>query len=306
MYIGMDAGGTKTDICVCTSEGAVIARKTGCGINAAKSGPAAAAEALASLVSSAGITSATSLYAGTAGAGSAAIAEELKMRLSSLLPGIGNISVASDAFNGLNSVVGLGDGVALIAGTGSSAFLRQNGIIRQAGGRGYLIDDAGSGYHTGKACLDAAFRHIDGRGGYTQLTEAAEKKLVMPLTQAIPALYEGGVPMIASFAPIVFECASAGDLTAKEIAKNCAAELWLMVRACTSACSDVPGICAATGGMFRSEYLRELILSNAEGSGINIVFPSLPPVAGAVIAAAGSAADEKFINRLKGDLNGLQ
>ena len=306
MYIGIDAGGTKTDICICSADGAVIVRKTADGINAAKLGSAAAADALALLVHSTGCYSASFLYAGIAGGGTPSISEELKKRLSALLPGISSVSVASDAFNGLNSVAGLGDGVALIAGTGSSAFLRQSGIIRQAGGRGYLIDDAGSGYHTGKACLNAAFRHIDGRGKYTQLTEAAEKKLGMPLHQAIPALYEGGVPMIASFAPLVFECAAAGDRMATEIAGNCADELWLMVKACTSDCSDVPGICAATGGMFKSEYLRNLILSKAEGSGINIVFPALPPVAGAVIAAAGSAADNKFINRLKGDLNGLQ
>ena len=306
MYIGIDAGGTKTDICICSDDGAVIKRRTGIGINAAKTGPAAAAEALASLVRTTGCTSASFLYAGVAGGGTTAISEELKARLSALLPEINSVSVASDAFNGLNSVVGLSDGIALIAGTGSSAFLRQNGIIRQAGGRGYLIDDAGSGYHTGRACLDAAFRQIDGRGKYTLLTEAAEKKLGMPLTQAIPALYEGGVPMIASFAPIVFECASAGDGTAKEIAENCANELWLLVKACTSGCKQIPGICAASGGMFRSEMLKELLLANAEGSGIKIVFPDLPPVAGAVIAAAGNAADEKFIKKLKGDLYGLQ
>ncbi len=306
MYTGIDAGGTKTDICICSRDGSVISRRIFPGINAAKLGAQTAARMLGEMLSETGCTDTVSLHAGIAGAGSVAISSEIIRLLGEKFPLIKNISVSSDAFNGLNSVVGLGDGIALIAGTGSSAFVRQNGEIRQVGGRGYLVDDAGSGYHTGRACLNAAYRFLDGRGEYTLLKEAAEEKLEMSLHEAIPTIYEGGVPFIAGFAPIVFECASKGDAVSLRIAENCAEELWLHIKSCISGCKNPPGVCVATGGMFRSEMLRKMLAEKASLYGISLVFPTVAPVAGAVIAAAASDANEEFITKLKGDLDGLR
>ena len=79
-------------------------------------------------------------------------------------PDIGTVEVKSDAFNALNGEIGLSDGIAMISGTGSSAFTRQGGVVAQVGGWGHLIDDAGSGYALGRACLAAAYRALDGRG----------------------------------------------------------------------------------------------------------------------------------------------
>ncbi len=305
MYTGVDAGGTKTDICICSKDGSVIARRTFDGINAAKLGAQTAALLLSEMLCDTGCENTVSLHAGIAGAGSPAISSEIREILTLRFPGIKNITVASDAFNGLNSVVGMGDGIALIAGTGSSAFVRKNGVARQVGGRGYLIDDAGSGYHTGRACLNAAFRYIDGRGGYTMLKDAAEQKLGKPLTESIPDIYEGGVSFIAGFARLVFECAEKGDPTALSIAENCAEELFLHIKSCVSS-EDSPKICVATGGMFKAPMLRNMLDARIARYGIKTEYPTVAPVAGAVTAAAGSDADNKFITKLKDGLNGLR
>lgn len=305
MYTGIDAGGTKTDICICSADGKVIARRIFDGLNAAKLGAQTSALLLSEMLCDTGCENTVSLHAGIAGAGSPAISAEIAEILKLRFPYIKKITVASDAFNGLNSVAGNGDGIALIAGTGSSAFVRQNGTVRQLGGRGYLIDDAGSGYHTGRACLNAAYRCIDGRGGYTMLKQAAEEKLGKPLAECIPEIYEGGVPFIAGFAPLVFECAQAGDEIAASIAENCVKELFLHIKPCLSL-PERPDICVATGGMFRAEMLRKSLSEMVEGCGIRMVYPTVAPVAGAVTAAAGENANEDFIKTLKDDLDGLR
>lgn len=285
-FIGIDAGGTKTDVCACDISGEVLARDVSPGVNAARLGPDEAARQLAARVRHIGGESARSMYAGVAGAGSPAISSALEAALRVLLPDTPHITVASDAFNALNAVVGLGDGVALIAGTGSSAFVRTNGHTRQVGGRGFLIDDAGSGYWVGRACLNAAFRALDGRGPHTALVDALAKTLGMPLTDAIPTIYEKGAPFIASLAPTAFACAQSGDPAAASIVSECARELTLLLRACRAQ-APAGSVCVASGGMFRAPALRALI-TQAVGLDMRVVFPDSPPVSGALIAAAAA------------------
>lgn len=285
-FIGIDAGGTKTDVCACDISGKILARDVSPGVNAARLGPDEAARQLAARVRHICGENARSMYAGVAGAGSPAISSNLEAALRALLPGIAHIAVASDAFNALNAVVGLGDGVALIAGTGSSAFVRTNGHTRQVGGRGFLIDDAGSGYWVGRACLNAAFRALDGRGPRTALVGALEETLGMPLSCAIPTIYEKGAPFVASLAPTAFACAQSGDSIAASIVSECARELTLHLRACRA---HVPAgsVCVASGGMFRAPALRVLI-TQAAGLDMRVIFPDFPPVSGALIAAAAA------------------
>ena len=123
------------------------------------------------------------LYAGIAGAGTPELARALRHEMEKWLPEVKRMEVASDAFNAMNGEIGLGNGLALIAGTGSSAFLRTEDGVLQIGGRGPLIDDGGSGYSVGRAVLNAAYRAMDGRGPETALIHAAEKRLGMPLRE---------------------------------------------------------------------------------------------------------------------------
>jgi len=305
MFIGIDAGGTKTDVCICSSKGHISFRSISGGINAARMGAAAAAEMLIAVIPD--IPDIRSLYAGLAGAASPAISAAIAEKLRAHYGHIPSVTVASDAFNGFNAEVGLVDGIALIAGTGSSAFVRARGKVTQIGGRGYLVDDAGSGYWVGRACLNAAYRALDGRGPATQLVSSVEALLGSPLSESIPSIYEKGPSFVASFAPLVFDAAASGDHAAKDIAQSCAAELWLHIRACLAHMTDSPHCtCVATGGMFRSEYLRGCLDAYAKDSPVTVIYSDIPPVAGAVIAAAGSSADAEFIKNLKDDLNGLR
>ena len=171
-YIGIDAGGTKTELLLSDEKGKRLRRALLPGVNAARMPVEQAAEALARGVAHLG-GAADCLYAGIAGAGTPELARALRHEMEKWLPEVKRMEVASDAFNAMNGEIGLGNGLALIAGTGSSAFLRTEDGVLQIGGRGPLIDDGGSGYSVGRAVLNAAYRAMDGRGPETALIHAA-------------------------------------------------------------------------------------------------------------------------------------
>lgn len=295
-YIGIDAGGTKTDLLLSEEEGIGLRRVLMPGINAARTPVKQAAEALARGVAQLG-GKADFLYAGIAGAGAPALARALAQEMKRQLPGVAQIEVTSDAFNALNGEIGLENGLALIAGTGSSAFLRTESGVVQIGGRGPLIDDGGSGYSVGRAVLNAAYRALDGRGPQTALVRAAETQLGMPLSQAVPRIYAGGVAEIAAFAHLAAECAGAGDAVAREIARDCAEELALHVRAALAHCPSEGLICVCSGGVFRSAYLRRLFLEQLSEMQVQVRFPEGPPVCGAVKTAALRSGQRDFMIR---------
>lgn len=292
-YIGIDAGGTKTELLLSDEKGKQLRRALLPGVNAARMPVEQAAEALARGVAQLG-GAADCLYAGIAGAGTPALARALRREMEKRLPEVKRMKVASDAFNAMNGEIGLRNGLALIAGTGSSAFLRTDTEIVQIGGRGPLIDDGGSGYSVGRAVLNAAYRAMDGRGPQTALVQAAENRVGKPLEEAIPKIYAGGVAEIAGFGPLAAECAQAGDTVAREIAENCARELALHVTAALARISMEKLTCVCSGGVFRSEYLRDLFLKRLPEKRVQVCFPAKPPVCGAVKTAAQMNGQQDF------------
>ena len=84
----------------------------------------------------------------------------------------GAYMLAGDQAAALYAAHGAGPGAVLISGTGSICFGRNTrGITARAGGRGYKIDDEGSGYAIGRDILSAVVRAQDGRSRPTVLTE---------------------------------------------------------------------------------------------------------------------------------------
>lgn len=118
-------------------------------------------------------------------------------------------------------------GVVLLAGTGAGA-LAVDGTGRQArvDGWGHLLGDAGGGFAVGRAGLDAALRHHDGRGGSAELARRARRRfddldgLAARLHRSVDA-----VRTVAGFAVDVAAAARAGDATAERIWQDAATEL---------------------------------------------------------------------------------
>ena len=288
MLIGIDAGGTKNELVLCEKDGRVVNRLTAPGSNAADLGPENAAMRIASQVRELvdGHTETVdALFAGLSGGGAPAISGEVRAVLTRELPFVKSISNGSDALNGLYAGVGAGDGMVVIAGTGTSAFVRCGGVLTQVGGWGYLVDDAGSGYSIGRAVLNAAFRERDGRGESTRLTELVERQLGFNVLGAVPMIYRGGKRTVASFAPLAFEAADMGDRQALAIVDNACRELRLLISTCASHLKNAPYLASLLGSLWKAPRLLEGV-RDLLSPDYRLLRPDLPPVFGAAVAAA--------------------
>ena len=288
MLIGIDAGGTKNELVLCEKDGRVVNRLTAPGSNAADLGPENAAMRIASQVRELvdGHTETVdALFAGLSGGGAPAISGEVRAVLTRELPFVKSISNGSDALNGLYAGVGAGDGMVVIAGTGTSAFVRCGGVLTQVGGWGYLVDDAGSGYSIGRAVLNTAFRERDGRGESTRLTELVERQLGFNVLGAVPMIYQGGKRTVASFAPLAFEAADMGDRQALAIVDNACRELRLLISTCASHLKKAPYMASLLGSLWKAPRLLEGV-RDLLSPDYRLLRPDLPPVFGAAVAAA--------------------
>lgn len=121
-----------------------------------------------------------------------------------------------------------GPGVLTVAGTGSVALaVTDRATSHLVDGAGWVLGDAGSGVHIGRAGLAAAMRWRDGRtGGSADLAERARQRFG-PLAH-LPELIQGddtAARTIGAFSPDVAAVARQGDEVARRIWREAAAEL---------------------------------------------------------------------------------
>jgi N-acetylmuramic acid 6-phosphate etherase len=139
------------------------------------------------------------------------------------------ISVDNDATLLLEAGTPDGWGLAVIAGTGSIAFVRsKTGQMDRCGGWGYLFGDEGSAYGLAVAGLRAVARSADQCLPPTRLTDAILTFMGLnePL-ELIKAVYRGDWDRarLATLAPLVLEAADGGDSIAIQIVQTEAVEL---------------------------------------------------------------------------------
>ncbi len=289
MLIGIDVGGTKNELVLCDREGHILNRLLAPGSNASEFGAETASARVAAqvmeLMAGREGQPVDALYAGLAGGTAPQTRRTVHEQLAARLPFVGKIDNGSDALNGLYACVGAKDGMVVIAGTGTSAFVRRGGSLVQVGGWGYLIDDAGSGYAMGRGVINAAYRDYDGRGEQTRLTAMVVDKVGLPLNEAIPVFYEGGKRMIAGFAPLAFEAAAEGDAVARAIVDTACDELALLIATCAKHLTRAPYLVGLSGSIWKSDMIRQGVASRLSGD-YQLIRSDLPPVFGAAVAAA--------------------
>lgn len=139
------------------------------------------------------------------------------------------VLVANDATLLLAAGTPEGWGLAVIAGTGSIAFVKtKDGELGRCGGWGHLMGDEGSAYRIAIRGLQAACRSFDGIDGPTVLVDALVNAMDLKVApDFIPAVYRGdwSRAALAGLAPLVLSAAESGDATAQRIVKEEASEL---------------------------------------------------------------------------------
>ncbi|WP_100448461.1 N-acetylglucosamine kinase [Glycomyces xiaoerkulensis] len=223
LFLGIDAGGTRTRAVLLDGEGAVLG--TG------ESGPAnlvgpeheqatrRMAEASRAARGPIGPDRIGAVCAGAAGMLSLAepgrSGEELRGALGVEAP----VRLVTDAVAAFAAGTVEPAGTIVIAGTGAVALAVRGHteVTERADGHGWLLGDAGSGFWMGREAVAATLRHLDGHGPGGPLVQAviAEISPSSRTSASVVGLCMADSPVrLARFARVVCEAAEDGDTLA--------------------------------------------------------------------------------------------
>jgi len=261
-FLGIDAGGTKTECVLADSSGAILGRGTGGPANLQRTPlprlEQSLREAYESALSSADRRAGefAAVCAGFAGAGRTEARETARHLLAQLIP-TQQLFVVGDMEVALEAAVGAGCGVILIAGTGSIAYGRNHlGQQARAGGLGPVLGDVGSAFDIGRRALEAALRARDDCRPTTLLDPALRTHFLLNGASQLAALLAGreAPERVASLLPVVVRIAEQGDSVAQEIllaAGDALAELAVSVLRALRL-ETTPALVVMSGGVFSS------------------------------------------------------
>lgn len=203
---------------------------------------------------------------------------------------IAELTIVNDIVAALRSGTDKANAIAIIAGTGSNCFGQNaDGQTAKVGGMDFLLTDEGSGYAIGLKVLHAAVKSFDGRREHSQLETLVTKYFQVPSVAELKnVLYH---PLIgkAEIAQLTHVCAEAfanGDIAAKEIFDQTVTDLQEMIRTVATklALTGKEVDCVLVGGVFEIQYISEAIQKSVQAicPQAHIIFPTQPPVAGAL------------------------
>jgi glucosamine kinase len=231
-FLGFDGGGTKTDCVLADAEGRVLARGSAGPSNPLRTGYARAWFSLSDAGDS--VLSAQKIHAGTiagicaglGGAGRAGVAHRVATFFQGAYPNA-TVRVTTDLEIALEAAFGSGEGVILLAGTGSAAFGRDtNGRTSRAGGRGPWFSDEGSAFDIGRRAFRAVTLAEEHRGPSTELSTRILPWHDAPTWDFVgEQIVKNPDAVFPKTFPLVAELADAGDAVAQEILATAAASL---------------------------------------------------------------------------------
>lgn len=293
LFIGVDAGGSKTELLAVAGD--VTERRCGAGVNLRRDGLEHSAAVLTELI--AGVLEAVrpaqlrGLCIGVAGAGREAdrhdLAARLHDRLGAAVAGC-PLVVEHDGTLALEATFEGESGMIAILGTGSLVLARtEEGEVVRAGGWGARIGDDGSGVALGTALFAAVAADFDG-GEPTTLRHLLAERFGIETPDALIAASFAPEWRPQDLAPLVIGAAEAHDWVSTRILKTQANALaqragWLASR---TAAPVAPRV-ALVGGLTEAPYYRECVAESflRHLPRWRIVRPAQRPVRGALAIA---------------------
>lgn len=270
LFLGFDAGGTKTDCTLIDSAGRLLGEARGGGANPMRAGFARACDVLGGIarrvLADAGrdAENVRAICAGVAGAGRPRVARRIMSYFTHAFPH-SSVRVVTDIELALSAAVGDGTGVVIIAGTGSAVGGRNAaGQVARAGGWGPWIGDDGSAYDIGRRAVKAALRARDGLGPSTLL---GDKILLAQETHDWQVLIGriGKRPdsVFPPLFPLVAASAVAGDIVSQEILASAGKSLAALAASVITTLNlqNESFLIAKSGGVFSEPSQLESVLS---------------------------------------------
>lgn len=238
-YIGIDGGGAYARLVAVDEQQRVIGRHAGNSTNMRLNSHDLIFDNINKLITEFNILTNTKIEdcaavcIGSAGVDSTQSALEMEKLLKKV--GFANkVMAVNDAEIVLATETKGGAGVAVIAGTGAIGYaVDKDGKSSRAGGWGYLIDDAGSGYWIGMQAIKRALEEFDGRGDRTVLTEKIKAHFgVKQINAVCEHIYSDlfSKQKIAEIAILVKYAAAEKDVAALLIEEQAANELYRLAK----------------------------------------------------------------------------
>lgn len=220
LYLGIDAGGTKTD-CAVSNGAELLGQATGASCKLARVGKERGRENLQAVIlqatDAAHVDPRTIQHVciGMAGASLAEAVHWAQQTIRELIPD-STIYVAGDHVIAHRAAFGTSPGVLVISGTGSIAFGRnQNGETARAGGWGPNVSDEGSAFWVGREAVTEALHAFDFGQSNGLLATIADCWKVAP--EEVIRLANSSEPRFSELAGPVVNAAEQGDASARAI-----------------------------------------------------------------------------------------
>lgn len=123
-----------------------------------------------------------------------------------------HLTIGSDRDSGFATAFDDGDGIAVIAGTGSAVTGRRGGRVEKAGGWGQLLGDKGGGYDLAVQALRIALWNLDVDDCVTPIGESLLQSLALNRLEDLATWAQNADKMsVARLAPVAFSAAKNGD-----------------------------------------------------------------------------------------------
>ncbi len=203
-----------------------------------------------------------------------------------------HVQVGSDRDSAFATAFGEGDGIAVIAGTGSAVQGRRGVQCEQAGGWGQLLGDLGGGYDLAMQGLRCTLCAFDLEHRVTPLGRDALRELALNrLEDLVDWVRNADKMSVAKLVPIVFTSAENGDTEAVDIINNGARRLAQYVCAVAKRLDTPTPDVKLLGGLFLHhpayvDLFARYLAGLTPGAYVSLCTDS--PAIGAARLAAGS------------------
>lgn len=173
------------------------------------------------------------------------------------------IYLFGDHETALSAAFSGGDGIILVAGTGSICYGKgKNGVSVRAGGYGPIMGDEGSAYALAVKILKAVVKAEDGRERSTMLRALVFRTLKLAsIEELIRFVYDKDTNKreVASLAKLIEEAVAGGDEAACKIERECAEELCQLFSAVKSRIPEEKNLVFAGSVLHCNSRIREMV-----------------------------------------------
>lgn len=258
-YLGIDGGGTKTTYQVIDENKKIVDETTSNGTSIDTYPMEEVKKRLLTNINKFKYKF-SGIYAGLGGITSNKDIEMIKKILKSSKNCVGKVGAGNDVTNALEGAVN-GDGIVLIAGTGSVAYGKNKTITHRSGGYGSKEGDSGSSYFLGMKALQYLARVIDKRFPESSFSKDLCKEIkCCDFSSYAKFLYAADRSYIASLAVFVTKHAKTNKY-ARYIVELAVDEALLMINTVFRECKFKKAIFSIIGGLGNADTLyKELLL----------------------------------------------